>query len=208
MSTDYSDSIAKTYAKGAKEYADYFFDPHIFLEPERTEFLSKLPQNGTILDCGCGPGQDTEYFSNLDYQVTAVDLTDEFIQIAKQRAPKARFIQADMKQMQFDDATFDGIWLSFSLLHIHKDDIPQLLKNFYRFLKPNGLLMVALHTNEETNWVQVPIAGMEKDCHVQEWNKQEFEKALVDAGFSIFHSRSFTRINGRYPLLGIVAKKT
>lgn len=165
----YPQKISEIYGQKAQNFSNYFNKPHEFLATERNKFLATMPHYSTILDCGCGPGQDTELFTNLGLEVFGVDITPEFLNMAKKRAPQAHFIQADMRHLPFSSASFDGIWLSFSLLHIRQIDVPQTLGNLKRILKINGKIMIAVHRGPKTAWVTTKISGIDHPCYVQEW---------------------------------------
>lgn len=109
---------------------------------ERELFLSKLPAHATILDAGCGPGRDSAYFSSKGYEVTGIDLSSKFIQIARQTVPKATFTLMDLRRILFPEQSFDGIWACASLLHLERTEVPAVLAAFYRRLKPGGVLFV------------------------------------------------------------------
>jgi hypothetical protein len=61
---------------------------------------------------------DTERFSQLGYKVTAIDLSDCFVEFTKKRVPSATVQKMDMRNLDFPEACFNGVWASFSLLHI------------------------------------------------------------------------------------------
>lgn len=42
-------------------------------------FQELLPEQGYILDFGCGSGRDTNYFLSQHFQVDAIDGSEEFI---------------------------------------------------------------------------------------------------------------------------------
>lgn len=52
----------------------------------RAALLRHLPQDRPLrlLDLGCGPGRDVQYFSALGHEVTGLDGCREFVQMAKQ----------------------------------------------------------------------------------------------------------------------------
>jgi len=106
--------IEETYNEGSGDYSDYFKQPHAFIEPERQEFVHRLPAGSKVLDCGCGPGMDTERFFQLGYNVTAIDLSDRFIDLTRRRIPGASVQKMDMRTLTFPESSFDGIWASFS----------------------------------------------------------------------------------------------
>ena len=198
--------IEETYDRGSRDYGDYFKTPHQFIEPERQQFIQRLSAGSKILDCGCGPGMDAEKFSQLGYNVTAIDLSERFVSLTKERVQTATVKKMDMRHLEFPHASFDGLWASFSLLHIRASDIEQTLSGFRRVLRPHGLLFAAVHRGPKTEWVKTTISGMERDTYVQEWVQTEIEDVFRSSGFTILVSRPFVRSGGRYPLLSILAR--
>jgi ubiquinone/menaquinone biosynthesis C-methylase UbiE len=199
--------IEQTYDEGSQDYGDYFKTPHEFIEQDRQQFIARLPAGSKILDCGCGPGMDSERFSQLGYKVTAIDLSDRFVKLTKKRVPSAAVQKMDMRNLDFPQASFDGVWASFSLLHIRASEIQKTLLGFRTVLDERGLLFAALHRGPKTEWVKTTISGMERDTYVQEWLQTDIEAIVRGAGFEIIGSRSFEREGGRYPLLSILAHK-
>ena len=198
--------IEETYDRGSRDYGDHFKTPHQFIEPERQQFIRRLSAGSKILDCGCGPGMDTEKFSQLGYNVTAIDLSERFVSLTKERVQTATVKKMDMRHLEFPQASFDGLWASFSLLHIRASDIEQTLSGFRTVLRPHGLLFAAVHRGPKTEWVKTTISGMERDTYVQEWVQTEIEYVFRSSGFTILVSRPFVRSGGRYPLLSILAR--
>jgi ubiquinone/menaquinone biosynthesis C-methylase UbiE len=198
--------IEQSYDQGSDDYSGHFSQPHDFIEPDRQEFIRKLPLGSQILDCGCGPGMDTEKFSQLGYQMTAIDLSERFVRLTQTRVPGATVRKMDMRFLDFPTKTFDGLWASFSLLHIRAVDLDQTLSGFKRVLRPAGLFFTAVHRGATTQWVKTRISGMERDTYVQEWAQAEIEDRVTSAGFRILQSRPFARTGGRYPLLSILAQ--
>jgi ubiquinone/menaquinone biosynthesis C-methylase UbiE len=130
--------IEQTYDEGSDAYSGHFTQPHEFIEPERQQFIERLPVGSKILDCGCGPGMDTERFARLGYEVTAIDLSDRFVSLTQRRAPNAKVQKMDMRQLEFPGGSFDGLWSSFSLLHIRASEIEKTLSGFKSVLRPEG----------------------------------------------------------------------
>lgn len=197
--------IERTYDEGSDAYGGHFQGPHTFIEPERQEFIARLPAGSRILDCGCGPGMDSERFARLGYAVTAVDLSDRFVELTRRRVPGAAVHKMDMRTLEFPAGSFDGLWSSFSLLHVRAADAEKTLRGFRSVLRPQGLFFAALHRGEKTAWVKTIISGMERETYVQEWLQGEIEALVRAAGFTILVSRPFVRAGGRYPLLSILA---
>lgn len=197
--------IERTYDEGSNDYSTYFRQPHDFIDPEREEFIQRLPATSRILDCGCGPGMDTERFVQLRYKVTAIDLSDRFVELTKKRVPDADVRKMDMRHLEFPEGSFDGLWSSFSLLHVSESEIDTTLSGFRSALKASGLFFAALHRGPKTAWVKTTISGMERETYVQEWAQGDIERVVRTSGFTIITSRPFLRTGGRYPLLSILA---
>jgi ubiquinone/menaquinone biosynthesis C-methylase UbiE len=197
--------IEHTYDEGSDDYSSYFAQPHQFIEPERCQFIERLPARAKILDCGCGPGMDAERFVQLGYDVTAIDLSDRFVGLTKKRVADADVRKMDMRHLKFPKGTFDGLWSSFSLLHIRASEIDMTLSGFRSVLKDRGLFFAAMHRGPKTAWVKTTISGMERETYVQEWLQSDIETVVRSSGFTIITSRPFLRIGGRYPLLSILA---
>jgi SAM-dependent methyltransferase len=70
-----------------------------------------------VLDVGCGIGGSARYLAaTIGCQVTGVDLTAEFVEVARELtarcslADRVTFERADATELPFADATFDHVW--------------------------------------------------------------------------------------------------
>lgn len=85
----------------------------------RTTLANRLFDN--CLEIGCGTGKNTEWLLQKAKQVTAVDLSDEMLAMAKQKiqAANVQFLQADITlDWTFASGTYDLITFSLMLEHI------------------------------------------------------------------------------------------
>ncbi len=118
------------------------------------EFFDSLseffPKGGKMLDIGCGGGEPvTGYFARKGYDVTGVDISGEMIRIAREQIPQGKFIQADMSECRFDNASFDLIVSTFAIIHIPQKEQEQLLQNIRGWLKPSGIAYLVLGARNE-----------------------------------------------------------
>src|SRR5215510_10632120 len=110
---------------GTKEYFDevekrkYFVEPHIpgFAQFERWK-------GKKVLEVGCGIGTDTINFARAGAIVTAVDLSDESLKLAKKRArvfgleESITFYQANAEELtSFVPVGSHDLIYSFGVLH-------------------------------------------------------------------------------------------
>ena len=124
------------YGENAQEFFDGTVDAD--MSSHHDKFLKLMPENGHILDAGCGSGRDAKLFKDSGYDVTAIDGSVEMCRLASE------FIGIDVIHMQFQeidfDKEFDGIWASASLLHVPSNELGSVLGNLKKSLKENGTL--------------------------------------------------------------------
>ncbi len=142
-----TEKTIETYRKHAREYTAKYLDPKV-MSKERTYFMEQL-KGKVILDIGCGPGRDAKAFSEKGYHVTGIDATPEMITHAKEYVPTVDFSVMDMRKLDFPDAMYDGIWSCGSFCHVSKREAKATLREFYRVLKPEGILFVSVQEGTE-----------------------------------------------------------
>ncbi len=109
--------------------------------------LPYLTTSSQLLDVGCGPGTISAELSLLTPQggVTAIDLSDEVIEIARRSHPledypNLNFDSGDVYRMKYPDNTFDIVYAHQVLQHLANP--VEALVEMRRVLKPNGILAV------------------------------------------------------------------
>jgi SAM-dependent methyltransferase len=74
--------------------------------------LLSLPRAARILDVGCGPGRHAVELARRGYEVTGVDVSARFLELAAEAARRAgvgaAFFEVDARRMPFDDE-FDAV---------------------------------------------------------------------------------------------------
>jgi SAM-dependent methyltransferase len=140
-------STAGYYEREAKAVAERTLP--VDLSSLYAPFLGMLPPEAHILDAGCGAGRDSLYFLQRGYQVTAFDASTELVSLA------ASFTGLPVRHQRFqefqDQQAYDGIWACASLLHVSRDDMPDVLARLTRALKLGGVLYASFrYGSEET----------------------------------------------------------
>lgn len=115
-----------------------------FRAAARREFTRLIEASGgsRLLDLGAGSGQEAEWFVAAGLDVVAIDLSPENVARCRARGVDARV--GDFYDLDFPDASFDAVWAMSSLLHVPDTDLPQVLAEIGRVLRPRGLLQVGL----------------------------------------------------------------
>lgn len=100
-------------------------------------FVAHLKPGARILDAGCGSGRDAKAFSEMGYEVEAFDASTKLVEMARQHTG------LPVKQMRFEDVTeverYDGIWCCASLLHVPLAELPGVMTQLAKALKPGGV---------------------------------------------------------------------
>lgn len=116
-------------------------------------FLVPLRDAGvrTILESGCGTGNDAARLAGEGYSVTAIDLSDEEIGQAHARfGSMARFIVAGMTQrLAFPDGHFDAV-MSNVAMHMFPDGVTRaVFAEVGRLVRPGGLFLFHVNALED-----------------------------------------------------------
>ena len=137
-------------------------------------FLVPLREAGTksILELGCGTGNDAARLAREGYAVTAIDLSSEAIERARANFGLAvRFLVADMAlPLPFADGSFDAV-MSNVALHMFPDSVTRLLfSDIARVVRAQGLFLFHVNALEDrplrAHWR--PVARELEDDYVLE----------------------------------------
>src|SRR4029078_6480124 len=93
----------------------------------------------SILDLGCGPGRDLQFFNSLGHTPTGLDGCDAFVEMARALVDCEVYHQ-DFLELRLPAARFDGIFSNASLFHVPTAHLPRVLGELHATLKPRGVL--------------------------------------------------------------------
>ena len=150
----------------------------------------------TILDAGCGTGAILKMLGNPERNV-GVDLAPEAIEFCRQRG-LTNVRQADVRALPFPDESFDAVISSSVLYHEWVPDVAAALREIYRVLKPDGLLLL-----------NAPAFSFLHSVHddavftARRFRKPQLKSLLIDNGFTIYRLTYWTTL--LFPL-AIVAR--
>ena len=138
---------------GTKEYYNEVEKKKYFVEPHILRFAN-FPawRNKKVLEIGCGIGTDTINFARHGAQVTAVDLSDRSIEIAKRRAcifdlkENIRFICCDCEKLSsfVPGESFDLIY-AFGVLH-HTINPSKAVEEIRKVMHKDSELRIMLYS--------------------------------------------------------------
>ena len=116
-------------------------------------FLDPLREAGvrTILELGCGTGNDAARLAGERYSVTAVDVSGEAIEHAQAKfGSMVRFLVADIAQrLPFADGSFDAV-MSNVAMHMFPDDVTRaVFAQVRRLVRADGLFVFHVNSLED-----------------------------------------------------------
>jgi len=144
--------INNEYYTDAQRASDEYFDE---IEQRRyathyhlPELFASLDGRGkSLLEVGCGIGVDSIQLARRGFDVTAVDLTDSALAVARQfaahRGASIDFRLGNAEGLDFADRGFGAVY-SFGVLH-HTPDIERSVAEVHRVLRPGGTAYVMLY---------------------------------------------------------------
>ncbi len=111
----------------------------------RQEFSGELAADGLrILDVGCSTGTCAGHVVDMERnEYVGVDADAGYVEIARRRHPKGRFVAMDARRMEFPDRHFDRV-LFVGVLHHMDDELARdVLHDAHRVLRDDGCVLVA-----------------------------------------------------------------
>jgi SAM-dependent methyltransferase len=100
-----------------------------------------------VLDAGCGPGRDAEYFHGRGLDPVGIDAARSMVEYARAKRP-GRYLQMDIRDLAFRDGRFDGLWCPASIFFVPTDEMVVALDEFRRVLRPEGVARIGFKVGD------------------------------------------------------------
>jgi ubiquinone/menaquinone biosynthesis C-methylase UbiE len=143
-----------------RTYANIIPDDAAPAQAEAVVRFAGLEPGADVLDCPCGYGRHSIEFARLGLHVVGADRSEVLLGESKRRAGEGewpRWVQADYRELPFDDASFDCVTNLFSSLgYWGEDGDRQALREFRRVLRPGGKLVVETMHRDRLMAIYVP----------------------------------------------------
>jgi len=120
--------LKQYYDARAREYDDWYLGQGLFERRERPEWneavraleraLARMHAART-LDVACGTGFLTRH---LPGEITALDQSEQMLEIARERVPDATFVQGDALELPFEDSSFERVFVGHFYGHLERDE--------------------------------------------------------------------------------------
>ena len=147
---------------------------------------AKISKSDNVLEIGCGTGLFTrKVFELTTAKITATDLSDDLLKIAKEKSPDINFLIDDAMEMSFTDNNFDVVFGSSILHHL---EMFKALKEIYRVLKKGGRMVFAepnminpqIFIQKNIPFIKKWLGDSPDESAIIRWN---FEELMKEVGF-------------------------
>ena len=127
-------AVAAAFGRAAQRYSQ-----HDALQRQSASGLRATLGEGyfpQVLDAGCGPGGNSRDWREAGSCVTALDLSPQMLDEARQQQSADRYLVADIEAIPLADAQFDLVWSHLAVQWC--SSLPQALGELYRVTRPGG----------------------------------------------------------------------
>jgi SAM-dependent methyltransferase len=116
--------------------------------------LEAVPPGSKVLDLGCGNGVPAARVLAERFRVIGVDISDVQVRRARRLVPRARFVRADLAEVNFPSGAFAAVVSFYSLFHVPREEQRPLFRKVARWLGPDGWFVAILGRTEYegTKW--------------------------------------------------------
>ena len=135
------------YTEGAEEFAEnHRLEDRPGVKEKLDEFCEKL-EGEKILDAGCGPVEEPDEFVKRGFEYVGVDIAPGMVEYARENR-KGEFHVMDIRDLEFPDNEFDGVWCNASIFFVPPEKMKQIAEELARVLKNSGTVYINFKLGE------------------------------------------------------------
>jgi len=112
-----------------------------------------FPSQGSVLDLGCGHGQDSRFFAENGYEVVGTEFSEKALEFAVSKSdPKLKisYIIHDLKDdFPLKDSSFDVVYSHLSVQFFDNKITEKIFNEIQRVLKKDGLLVLLVNSLDD-----------------------------------------------------------
>jgi SAM-dependent methyltransferase len=117
--------------------------------------FSEIKKQGdlkTLLDLGCGAGQDAVYFAKQGLRVTAADFSETGIELIPKNVKNLETTCLDIRNLNLRPNSFDVIYAHLSLHYFDDNATTQIFDKLYSVLKKGGLIFIKCKSTDDARF--------------------------------------------------------
>jgi double-stranded uracil-DNA glycosylase len=169
----------EVYERDAKQWVDARRPTHT---GRVTAFARRAADSGgngsPSADLGCGPGW---YADALPQPVVALDAAMAMLRLAREHAPGARLVQADLEALPVRDRALGSAWANNSYVHVARAALPMALADLHRGLRVGSPVQLRLFGGDTEHG---PFSGDDFPGRAfSAWDAEHLADVVHGAGF-------------------------
>lgn len=172
------DEFAGEYARANEEMPDR-------VRAAIDRLVGDLPAGARVLEIGSGSGRDAKALEAGGLSVRRTDITPGFVQTIRADGYPADVIDPltdDLSDPE-RDAPYDAVYASASLLHVRREDLPEVVRNLASVTRPGGLFHLGVKEGDGARFSTHGEVGAPR--HFTFWREPALRTVIEAAGWTV-----------------------
>jgi 2-polyprenyl-3-methyl-5-hydroxy-6-metoxy-1,4-benzoquinol methylase len=171
------------YEKLNENHRGPILDPCVEYTAKQALKISNIESNSMILDYGCSVGRAASIFASCGHKVIGVDVVEKNLKKANEHCFETHLRINQSEKMPFNHNSFDLIFSSQVIEHLHRRDGYDFIEEAFNLLKPNGKIFI---TTPNPHYLRILLnrSPMIRGNHLSSWIIEEMHNHYKDVGFS------------------------
>lgn len=168
------------------------------------------PEDGIILEAGCGMGVNVAALSNNGYKCIGLDNAEKTVRILNRYAAEFDIRLADVRSIPFDDGYFAGCW-SWGVIEHFWDGFEPVASEMARVVKEGGNLFLVFPSMSPIRRLKSRLGlyklwggADSKGFYQYILNPEEVISVFEKTGFNLIKAKHFDAIKGLKSEIGIL----
>ncbi len=195
----------ESYQLDAEAYADATRELPEAVGAAMDAFAAALPDGARVLEVGSGAGRDADELEGRGLQVRRTDITPAFVRLLKEQGHEADVLDPLHDDLSDPAGPYDGVWASASLLHVRREDLPQVLANLAGVTRAGGVLFLALKEGDGARFSRHGNVGGPR--HFTFWREEPLTDVLSGAGWRVESVEHRDGLRGEQWLQALAARE-
>ncbi|QZY30417.1 DinB family protein [Nocardioides coralli] len=154
-------------------------------------FVALLSSGARVLEVGSGSGRDALELEARGVEVRRTDITPAFVRMLREAGHEADVLDPLTDDLAAPDGEpYDGVWAAASLLHVRREDLPDVMDNLASVTRSGGPLHLAVKEGDGARFsTHGRVAGPR---HFTFWREPGLRALLDEAGWDVRDVRRST----------------
>ena len=221
-------AVIEQFDRDSEKYLARHLTPEKLREKDRIlDLVNHKKRYHRVLDIGCGPGTISKDLLGISEEVQGIDISGDMVRIAREKfkepelCSRIHFDLGDAENLKFPNNHFDAVFCLGVLRYL--DSWENGLKEIYRVLKPDGVIVVTFYSRYSLFWFSMvflyrpllPFISLIKRRTLKElinkykaeplpFSYKKFRSVFANTGFT--HSVTFHSGMDMFPLNRLLPK--